>query len=155
LFGKIFMNTTDFRKGTGTMRENEFKVTARSLNKVPRSLIVLGIVLVVLIVLHPWVQVGAGQRGVVMNFGAVQNYVLDEGLHFLIPLMQKVALVNVQIQKATTETIAASSDLQDVTSTLALNYMYFPKKLTWYIKASVWSLRNELSILQFLKWSKL
>jgi len=122
------MNTTDFRKGTGTMRDNEFKVTARSLNKVPRSLIVLGIVLVLLVILHPWVQVGAGQRGVVMNFGAVQNYVLDEGLHFLIPLMQKVALVNVQIQKATTETIAASSDLQDVSSTLALNYHVLPEK---------------------------
>jgi prohibitin 2 len=68
------------------------------------------------------VQVGAGERGVVLNFGAVQKIVLEEGLHFLIPVMQKVAIVNVQIQKATTETVAASADLQDVTSTLALNY---------------------------------
>ena len=74
------------------------------------------------IIFHPWVQVGAGQRGVVLNFGAVQTSVLDEGLHFIVPVMQNVALVNVQIQKATTETVAASADLQDVTSTLALNY---------------------------------
>lgn len=99
-----------------------------SLNKLPRIWIVVAGLLIVLIILHPWVQVGAGQRGVVLDFGAVQKNVLNEGLHFLVPLMQKVALVNVQIQKATTETVAASSDLQDVTSTLALNYHVLPEK---------------------------
>jgi regulator of protease activity HflC (stomatin/prohibitin superfamily) len=104
----------------------EFNELSQVLKKIPKAYVIIGIIVVILIFLHPWVQVGPGQRGVVLNFGAVQKIVLDEGLHFLIPVMQKVVPVNVQIQKATTETIAASSDLQDVSSTLALNYHVMP-----------------------------
>jgi prohibitin 2 len=99
---------------------------AGSLKKVPRSIIVSLAVVAVVLLFHPWVQIGAGERGVVLDFGAVQKDVMQEGLHFRIPIMQKIAIVNVQIQKATTETVAASSDLQDVTSTLALNYHVQP-----------------------------
>jgi regulator of protease activity HflC (stomatin/prohibitin superfamily) len=99
---------------------------AGSLKKVPRSIIISLVVVAVVLLFHPWVQIGAGERGVVLDFGAVQKSVLQEGLHFRIPIMQKIAIVNVQIQKATTETVAASSDLQDVTSTLALNYHVQP-----------------------------
>jgi prohibitin 2 len=110
------------------MNQRQYERVPFPINKIPRTAIIGAIVLVVLLLTHPWVQVGAGQRGVVLNFGAVQGTVLNEGLHFLIPLMQKVAIVNVQIQKATTETVAASADLQDVTSTLALNYHVLPEK---------------------------
>jgi prohibitin 2 len=106
----------------------DFTEVTNQLKRIPISLVVSVVVVVIIIFLHPWVQVGAGQRGVVLNFGAVQKVVLEEGLHFLIPLMQKVAIVNVQIQKATTETVAASADLQDVTSTLALNYHVLPDR---------------------------
>lgn len=99
---------------------------AQGFKKIPKTFVFIGIAIVILFVFHPWVQVGPGTRGVVLNFGAVQKSVLNEGLHFLIPVMQKAAIVNVQIQKATTETVAASSDLQDVTSTLALNYHVLP-----------------------------
>jgi prohibitin 2 len=99
---------------------------ARGFNKIPRAYVIAGAALILVFILHPWVEIGPGHRGVVLNFGAVQKLVLNEGLHFLIPVMQKVAIVNVQIQKATTETVAASSDLQDVTSTLALNYHVLP-----------------------------
>ena len=110
------------------MNEEDLKEVTSSIKKIPPVVIVIAIAAVLLAIFHPWVQVGAGQRGVVLNFGAVQKNVLDEGLHFIIPVMQKVARVNVQIQKATTETIAASADLQDVTSTLALNYHILPDK---------------------------
>jgi regulator of protease activity HflC (stomatin/prohibitin superfamily) len=93
---------------------------------VPKKFYILGGIVILLFILKPWIQVGAGQRGVVLNFGAVQKEVLGEGLHFRIPIVQRIALVNVQIQKATTETVAASADLQDVTSTLALNYHIQP-----------------------------
>jgi len=104
------------------MIDEDLREVTRSIKKIPRVAIIAAVAVVLLIIMHPWVQVGAGQRGVVLDFGAVQKNVLDEGLHFIVPVMQKVALVNVQIQKATTETVAASADLQDVTSTLALNY---------------------------------
>jgi regulator of protease activity HflC (stomatin/prohibitin superfamily) len=39
-----------------------------------------------------------------------------------------VILVDLKVQKAVTDTVAASADLQDVTSTLALNYHIVPDK---------------------------
>ncbi len=87
-----------------------------------RILIIIAVVLLVFLFLHPWVQVGAGQRGVVLNFGAVQKTVLGEGLHFRIPIMQEVVSIDVKIQKSVTNATASSADLQEVTSEVALNY---------------------------------
>jgi len=99
------------------------------MKKTPKKLIVTGsIILFILIFFRPWVQVGAGQRGVVLNFGAVQEQVLEEGLHFRIPVMQEIALMDVKIQKAETDAAAASADLQDVSSRIALNYHVVPDK---------------------------
>ncbi|MEK7789047.1 MAG: prohibitin family protein, partial [Planctomycetota bacterium] len=47
-----------------------------------RLALIIGAILVFFLFLNPWVQVGAGQRGIVLNFGAVQKDVLGEGLHF-------------------------------------------------------------------------
>ncbi len=93
-----------------------------------RSLVIIGAIIVGFLFLNPWVQVGAGERGVVLNFGAVQKDVLDEGLHFRTPVMQKVVRVDVKVQKAQTDAAAASSDLQDVSSTVAINYHIIPDK---------------------------
>jgi len=100
-----------------------------AMKKTPKKLIVTAsIILFILIFFRPWVQVGAGQRGVVLNFGAVQEQVLEEGLHFRIPVMQEIALMDVKIQKAETDAAAASADLQDVSSRIALNYHVVPDK---------------------------
>ncbi|HBX50929.1 MAG TPA: HflC protein [Bacteroidales bacterium] len=93
-----------------------------------RLLIIVGVMLLVLLLLKPWVQIGAGERGVVLNFGAVQDKVLDEGIYFRIPVMQEVVLMNVQVQKIQTDASSASSDLQDVTLSVALNYHVIPDK---------------------------
>lgn len=110
------------------MSTDEIYEVKRMLSKIPKSVLTGIIVLVVLIVLQPWVMIGAGERGVVLNFGAVSPSVLDEGLHFRIPIMQEVRTMDVKVQKAVTDTIAASSDLQDVTSTVALNYHLIPDR---------------------------
>jgi prohibitin 2 len=92
----------------------------------------LGLIIVIIAVgillLHPWVQVGAGERGVVLNFGAVQELVLGEGLHFRVPIMQKVALMDVKVQKSITSAAASSSDLQEVSSEVAVNYHIIPDR---------------------------
>lgn len=90
--------------------------------------LIIVVILAVLMFFRPWVQVGAGERGVVLNFGAVQDTVLDEGLHFRLPIMQKIAIMDVKVQKAVTDAASASSDLQDVTSSVALNYHVVPDK---------------------------
>ncbi|MBI2486336.1 MAG: prohibitin family protein [Deltaproteobacteria bacterium] len=93
-----------------------------------RLAVIIGAILVGFLFLHPWVQIGAGERGVVLNFGAVQKNVLGEGLHFRVPIMQRVAIMDVKVQKAVTDAASASSDLQDVTSSVALNYHVIPDK---------------------------
>jgi prohibitin 2 len=93
-----------------------------------RKVVIIAAILIILLIIKPWVQIGAGERGIVLNFGAVQDTVLGEGLHFRIPMVQEVVLINVQVQKATTDAAAASSDLQDVNSTVAINYHIAPDK---------------------------
>src|SRR3989337_2368818 len=87
-----------------------------------RLALIIGAILVSFLFLHPWVQVGAGERGVVLNFGAVQGNVLGEGLHFRTPVMQEVVPMDVKVQKSLTNSAASSSDLQEVSSEVALNY---------------------------------
>ena len=74
-------------------------------------------------------MIGAGERGVVMNFGAVQKEILNEGLHIRMPIMQKVVIMNVQVQKGEGQGDAASKDLQQVTTNVAINYHLDPLKV--------------------------
>ena len=93
-----------------------------------RLVLIIGAILVFFLFLSPWVQIGAGERGIVLNFGAVQKNVLGEGLHFRTPIMQQVIRVDVKVQKAETDAAAASADLQDVSSKVAINYHIIPDK---------------------------
>jgi len=93
--------------------------------------IVIIAILMVVLMLNPFVKIDAGHRGVLMNFGAVQDNVLGEGLHLIVPVMQKVYSMNVQVQKTQTEAKAASADIQDTNSTIALNYHIEPEKANW------------------------
>ena len=97
-------------------------------NKSVRMALIIGVSLLFFMILKPWVQIGAGERGVVLNFGAVQQAVLGEGLHFRIPIMQKVVPMDVKVQKATTDATASSSNLQEVSSTVAINYHIMPDR---------------------------
>lgn len=61
---------------------------------------IVGVIgLVLFFILNPFVVVGPGERGVVTNFGAVQKDVLGEGLHLRMPIMQKVVIMDVKVQK--------------------------------------------------------
>lgn len=93
-----------------------------------RIVAILAITSLLLMFFKPWVQVGAGERGIVLNFGAVQDNVLSEGIHFRVPVMQKIILMDVKIHKVITDAASASSDLQDVALSVALNYHVIPDK---------------------------
>lgn len=93
-----------------------------------RNIIIVVVIFITFLIFKPWAQVGPGQRGIVTNFGAVQDLVLGEGIHFKVPVMQEVVLMDVQIQKAITDAASASSDLQDVALSVALNYHVIPDK---------------------------
>ena len=97
----------------------------------PRLVEIAVAVLVLLLLWSSFVAIGPGERGVLMTFGAVQHGVLAPGLHMKIPLVQTVKRMNVQIQKSQTQETAASRDLQDVTSEVAVNWAINPLDAEW------------------------
>ncbi|MDE2451364.1 MAG: prohibitin family protein [Gammaproteobacteria bacterium] len=98
-----------------------------------RPVIVSGAIIVIalLIIGGIFVQIGAGQRGVLMTFGAVNNGVLDPGLHFKLPFVQSVARMDVQVQNSQAAETAASLDLQNVSTTVATNWHILPADAEW------------------------
>jgi len=89
------------------------------------SRIIIGM-FVLTFILGAFGTIGAGERGVLLQFGAVQDKVFDEGLYFKIPFIQTVIKMDVKIQKDEIPASASSKDLQVVTSKIALNYHLDP-----------------------------
>ncbi len=84
--------------------------------------------LVLAFALGSYFVINAGERGVVLRFGAV-NRVVAEGIHFKLPMMEDIVKMSVRVQKNTTKTEAASRDLQVVHTTMVLNYNLQPSKV--------------------------
>lgn len=87
------------------------------------------IIALIAIIFNPFVIVNAGQRGILMLFGKVQNNILNEGIHFIIPLANTVQKISVRIQKQQISAEASSKDLQDVFTEVALNWHIIPEKV--------------------------
>jgi len=97
----------------------------------PIIAMVLGFVcLVLFFMLNPFVTIGAGERGVVLNWGAFNGQILDPGLHFRMPIAQSVVKMDVQTQKLEiTDSSAYSHDLQNVEIHSVVNYNMDPKEV--------------------------
>jgi prohibitin 2 len=96
-----------------------------------KYLIIGFLIIVFVIILNPFVTIGAGERGVVLNFGAVQDTVLDEGIHLKIPIVQKIITMDVQIQKSKTNSAASTKDLQNTSFSIVVNHHITPDKANW------------------------
>lgn len=86
------------------------------------KLALIPIVLIAFWILNPIVIVNAGERGVVLTWGAVEDRIMGEGMNFRTPIAQDVKIIDVRTQKYEVKAAAASADLQDVSTTVALNY---------------------------------
>lgn len=69
----------------------------------------------------------AGERGVLLTFGKASDVAIGEGLHFKVPFAQKIVKMDVKTQKYEAKAAAASSDLQTVTTDIAVNYHLTPE----------------------------
>jgi prohibitin 2 len=83
-------------------------------------------IIIVIVLSESVVIVQAGHRGVVLYVGAVENRVLGEGLHFIIPFAEQVIQLEVRTLKFQADASAASNDLQEVATVIALNYHIDP-----------------------------
>jgi regulator of protease activity HflC (stomatin/prohibitin superfamily) len=83
----------------------------------------LGGIIVIIGASGPFVEVPAGNVGVVTNFGQVQTVTLEPGLHLVIPIYQRVTNVDTRVQPHEFQEIdAASKELQTVKLTGVMNY---------------------------------
>jgi regulator of protease activity HflC (stomatin/prohibitin superfamily) len=78
--------------------------------------------------LAPFSIVGPGTRGVLTTFGKVSDEVYGEGIHFVIPVVQHMHMIDVRIQKGEGDGDAASKDMQSVNTRVALNYHIQPEQ---------------------------
>ncbi len=74
-------------------------------------------------------RVPAGYRGVLLTWGKPEEKILGEGLNFIIPFVQGIELMNVQVQKAESTESAATNDLQVVSTTVAVNFRLNPNSV--------------------------
>jgi len=88
---------------------------------------VIGMIVVAFVIINSVKIVDAGNRGVLLNFGAVDvSRSLDEGIHFVVPVRDNVVQMEVRTQRITEDAASASGDLQDVRTQVALNYHLDP-----------------------------
>lgn len=70
--------------------------------------------------------VKAGEQAVVTRFGAIRPVTLGPGVHFIMPFSDSAHIFSTQISKEQVDASAASHDLQDVHTTVAVNYSLEP-----------------------------
>jgi len=89
--------------------------------------IITGIVLFIAsLIFGSFTTIPAGHRGVVIRFSAVTGTILEEGLQAKLPFIDSVEKMSVQTQKYEADAVSASQDLQDVNTTIALNWHLDP-----------------------------
>ncbi|HEX9320371.1 MAG TPA: prohibitin family protein [Nitrososphaeraceae archaeon] len=98
-------------------------------NKLKIAAVVITFIIIIIVMMESVVIVEAGHRGVVLYLGAVENRVLPEGIHFIVPFAEQVVQMEVRTQKFQAEASAASNDLQEVQTVIALNYRIDPAEV--------------------------
>ncbi len=84
------------------------------------------VVIIVSLILGMFTTIPAGTRGVVIRFSAVTGRILEEGLQTKLPFLDSIVRMSVQTQKYEANSSAVTNDLQDVSTTIALNWRLDP-----------------------------
>lgn len=93
------------------------------------------LVLIILLFFNPFVFIQSHEKGLKFTMGAISNKVLDNGLHFRIPIFQKIKTVTIQpLQKDSQIEVgsdgAITKDNQTIGATMTVFYVYKQEELT-------------------------
>ena len=95
-----------------------------------KNLVILGVMLffIVVTILSSFQTIRSGEVGLRVRFGKIIDSNLSEGFNLKLPYIEQIVKVNIKVQKAELETSAASRDLQDINTRIAVNYRVEAKK---------------------------
>ncbi len=92
-------------------------------------------VFVLIVISETFVIIGPGQRGVILQFGKVNDRVMGEGMNFKLPIRDSIVKINVQTETVQFDNLqgkgdsleksslfCATKDLQDVQIAVIVNY---------------------------------
>ena len=119
----------NYFKESNWIKKTEYGGEPKAVKIVLHSLF-WGFLLITLVSQFPLQTVRAGERGVLLSFGAVTGKVHGEGLYFRIPFKERIVKMDVRTQKIEVAASAASKDLQEVRSVVALNYHLDPGRVS-------------------------
>lgn len=85
--------------------------------------------LVAIVALNGFVIINPGQAGVISILGKARDGALLEGLHFKPPLISKVDVYDVTVQKFEVPAQSATRDLQNLSASFAINFRLDPTEV--------------------------
>ncbi len=88
----------------------------------------VGCVLLLFVFFTSWTIVSTGERAVILRLGEIDR-VLEPGPHFKMPFLENVENMDVRTQKIEVGATAASKDLQNVSTTVAVQYNLLPEEV--------------------------
>jgi prohibitin 1 len=111
----------------------------------PRDQISLisGIILVIIgfLALNAFTIINPGEAGVLSILGKAQDVPLLEGFHLRPPLISRVDIYDVTVQKFEVPAQSATKDLQDLTASFAINFRLDPEQVV-LVRRTQGSLQN-------------
>ncbi len=120
---KLKLSSAKYRQTT-KRKDIEIMVT-ENVNKL-KNLTPKGILLIIAILLlvlcNPIAIVGVGERGVKVTLGMVSPESYGEGIHFVVPFIQKMHNMDVKTQKDTVKTQVYTKDIQQAGINYVINY---------------------------------
>jgi prohibitin 1 len=104
---------------------------------------ILGVIiaLVGILLLNAFVIVNPGEAGVLSILGKAQDGPLLEGFHLRPPLISRVDIYDVTVQKFEVPAKSATRDLQDLTASFAINFRLDPTQVV-EVRRTQGSLQN-------------
>jgi prohibitin 1 len=89
----------------------------------------VGIAIALILATNSFIIINPGQTGVLSILGKAQDGVLLEGVHFKPPLISRVDIYDVTVQKFEVPAQSSTQDLQDLSASFAINFRLDPTKV--------------------------
>lgn len=84
----------------------------------------------IIFLFNSFFTVQPNERAMIYSWnGGLKQEVYSEGLHFKIPIVNQVIKMNTMVQKQSEIATAATSDMQEVTTEVAVNFLIDPNKI--------------------------